>query len=316
MRASRTELAALPVAVPCWVALWSAALCWALFWVLPWVALAVPAAQAAEVASAVPPVRAVATIFPVASIVEEIGGDRVTVTTIVPSGACPHEFELTPAAARAIDQANVVFLVARFFDGWAVPAGTTPKGPAWIEFAHAFEDSLLKIGGDYNPHFWLDPLFAGEMGKIVGRELARLDPEGSSIYAARTKTFTARIDSLDAALRAALAGSDAREFVALHPAWTYFARRYGLAERDVLELTPEQEPSARWIAGVLKDMKRRGIKIILSEEAAPEELVHMVAKESGARVIVLDLLGGETKPGRDTYFALMGYNASKLEAGR
>jgi ABC-type Zn uptake system ZnuABC Zn-binding protein ZnuA len=154
------------------------------------------------------------------------------------------------------------------------------------------------------------------MGKVVGRELARLDPAGSSVYAARTEAFTARIDSLDAVLRATLAGSDAREFVALHPAWTYFARRYGLTERDVLELTPEQEPSAKRIARVLKDMKRRGIKVILSEEAAPEELVRMVAKESGARVIVLDLLGGETKPGRNTYFALMGYNASKLEAVR
>jgi zinc transport system substrate-binding protein len=292
-----------------------AALVAALCWVLPW-GLIVPAAQAAGDASVVSPVRAVATIFPVASIVREIGGDRVTVTTIVPSGACPHEFEITPAAARAIDQADVVFLVARSFDGWAVPPGSTPKGAVWVEFAQTFKDSLLKIGDGLNPHFWLDPLFAGEMGRIVGRELTRLDPAGGSLYAARTEAFTARIDSLDAVLRAALAGSDAREFVALHPAWTYFARRYGLAERDVLELTPEQEPSAKRIARVLKDMKLRGIKVILSEEAAPEELVRMVAEETGARVIVLDLLGGEIKPGRNTYFALMGYNASRLEAVR
>jgi ABC-type Zn uptake system ZnuABC Zn-binding protein ZnuA len=274
---------------------------------------AADAADNSGAASGLPAIRAVATIFPVASIVREIGGDRVAVSTIVPSGACPHEFEITPADARAIDRANVVFLVSRPFDGWAIPQGGAPKGTVWVEFAEALKDSLIKLGNGVNPHIWLDPLLAGEMGKVVARELTRLDPAGSSIYAARARSFAASIDSLDAAIRAALAGSEAQEFVALHPAWTYFARRYGLVERGVLEVNPEQEPSAKRIARVIADMKRRGIKVVLSEEAAPEELVRTVAREAGARVIVLDLLGGETKLDRSTYFALMGYNASRLE---
>ncbi|HVP58360.1 MAG TPA: metal ABC transporter substrate-binding protein [bacterium] len=278
--------------------------------------LALAIDEAASATPAAPQVRAVATIFPVASIVREIGGERVAVTTIVSSGVCPHEFEIAPAAAKAIDQADVVFMVARCFDGWVIPAGGIPKGPAWVEFAQAVRDSLIRIGDTFNPHFWLDPRLAGEMGKTVGRELARIDPADSAFYADRTKIFTARIDSLDAALRATLADTDAKEFVALHPAWAYFAKRYGLVEQDVLEMSPEQEPSAKWIGRVLKDMKRHSIKVVIGEEAAPQELVQMVARESGARVIVLDPLGGETKPGRNTYFALMGYNASKLGAGR
>jgi zinc transport system substrate-binding protein len=274
-----------------------------------------PEAQAADRPPVTPPpVRVVVTIFPVASIVQEVGGDRVALTTVVPSGACPHEFEITPAAAKAIDEADVVFLIARSFDGWAIPPGGTPKSTVWVEFAEDLKDSLIRVGDGFNPHIWLDPMLAGEMGRVVGRELARLDPPGAPFYAARTAAFKARIDSLDAALRAGLAASEARQFVALHPAWTYFARRYGLVERDVLELAPEQEPSARHIARVLKDMKRQGVQVILSEEAAPEELVQMVARESGARVIVLDLLGSAAKPDRNTYFALMGYNASRLEA--
>jgi zinc transport system substrate-binding protein len=258
-------------------------------------------------------VRVAASIFPVASIVREIGGDRVAVTTIVPSGADPHNFEVTPTTARAIEEADVVFLVARPFDGWAIRDANPKQHPSPVEFQKVFEDSLVRIGKAVNPHFWLDPMFAKEMGVVVAKELSRIDSSGSAYYAARARVFVSRMDSLDASIASRLARSGFKAFVSFHPAWTYFARRYGLEERDILELTPEQEPSAKWIAKVLKDMKQNRVRFILAEEFSNKALAKAVAKESGAEVIVLDPLGGEARPGRNSYFALLDYNVSKLE---
>jgi zinc transport system substrate-binding protein len=274
------------------------------------------------------PLRVVATIFPVADIVEEIGGDLVTVSTVVPAGADPHNFELTPTIARAIGEADMVVSVAAAFDGWAVPdskhtgldrgelsrAVTRPEGsPAALTLEPALRDSLIPLGGGSNPHFWLDPLVAREIAKLVASELGRLDAPNREVYEARTRVFAARIDSLDASVRARLERLPARDYAAVHPAWTYFARRYGLNERSVLERAPEQEPSAKWIARVLREMKRDKVKLVVAEEFSNMALATMVAKEAGARLVVLDPLGGKTRPGRDSYFALMDYNVTRLE---
>jgi len=297
----------------------------ALIVLLAWLAAGpAPAAsppQALEARARGGPVRVVATIFPVATIVREIGGDLVAVSTVVPAGADPHSFELTPTTARAMGEAEILFSVAAAFDGWAIPAdspgGRQPSGgqsgPALVVLEPALKDSLMVLGGGFNPHFWLDPLIAREIGRLACRELCRVDQANCPTYEARTQVLAARLDSLDAAIRTRLEGLPARDFVAVHPAWTYFARRYGLRERSVLERVPEQEPSAKWIARVLKEMRRDKVRLVVAEEFSNMALATMVAEEVQAKVVVLDPLGGETRPGRDSYFALIDYNTSRLE---
>lgn len=257
-------------------------------------------------------IKVAASIFPISSIVTEIGDDKVAVTTVVPPGSDPHEFELSPASARAVDQADIVFYVSPSFDGWALGSEKTGEPSQSFEFAKIFDDSLIKTGKDINPHVWLDPLFAKTMGAAVAQELSRIDPADQAFFSARASAFSSRADSLNAWARNEIKKSGLKDFVSFHPAWTYFARRYGLVERGVLELTPEQEPSAKRIAEVLRSIKRYGVKLIFAEEFSNRVLAEVMAKDSGARVVVLDDLGGITRPGRDTYFGLIHYNVEKI----
>jgi zinc transport system substrate-binding protein len=259
-----------------------------------------------------PVIKVVASIFPISNIVTEIGDGKVNVTTIVQPGADPHEFEVTPMTALAIDRADIVFYISPSFDGWAVGSEKTGIASRSFEFAKIFDDSLIRTGRDINPHIWLDPLFAKTMGQAVAQELSRIDPAHAEFFLTREAIFSSSIDSLDAWVKAEIRASGLKDFVSFHPAWTYFARRYALRERGVLELTPEQEPSAKQIAEVIRMMKRQGIKLVFAEEFSNLALAEMVAQDSGARVIVLDDLGGETRPGRDTYSGLIRYDVTKM----
>jgi ABC-type Zn uptake system ZnuABC Zn-binding protein ZnuA len=258
-------------------------------------------------------VNVAATIFPLASIASEIGGDRVSVTTIIPAGSDPHEFEITPTSARAIEGADLVLLVAKTFDGWAIRDGGSGSAAAHIEFQKIFRDSLVKVGSSINPHFWLDPLYARQMGAVIGRELSRLDPSNRLYYEARTEAFVSRIDSLHVSVKTRLAGSGLKDFVSFHPSWIYFARRYGLVDHCSIERSCDQEASARWIGRVVKTMKQNRIRFILAEEFSNMALARVIAEDTGAEVVVLDPLGGKGRPGRDSYFALIDYDVSRLE---
>jgi zinc transport system substrate-binding protein len=263
-------------------------------------------------------VKVAASIFPIASIVEEIGGDKVTVTTIVPAGSDPHHFELTPRAARAIYEADVVFLIGGHFDGWIFGGRIEDKvQPRFFEFSWSFGeesgDSLIPIGDSFNPHFWLDPLFAKAMGGIVNAVLSARDGKNSDFYRNRTVAFNTKIDSLHAATKRRLQGSGFKDFVALHPAWSYFARRYGLNELDTIEISHEQEPSARHIVQVIANMRNSKTEVILAEDFSNPDLAEAVASQTGARIIFLDPMGGSDRPGRDSYFDLIEYNTSLIE---
>lgn len=284
--------------------------------------------------------KVAAGVYPVTMLVEEIGGDRVEVTTIIPPGTDPHHFELTPSGARAVEESRAVFMIGGGFDSWVMGtvddaaserprsrgAASTGKAephaggegpglpaPSRVEFHRVFSDSLIDLGGTFNPHFWLDPLFARKMGEFIALTLTSIDPAGRTYYEKRALAFRARLDSLHAAARERLAATGIEAFVSFHPAWTYFGRRYGLTEVGVVEKFPEHEPSARWVADLIRRIERQGVEILIVEQASDPGVVSGIAGDTGVTVLMLDPIGDPGVAGRDTYSGLIDYNVSLIE---
>jgi zinc transport system substrate-binding protein len=257
--------------------------------------------------------RIVTSIHPLACILKEIAGDRAEVATIVPDGADPHHFELTPKAAVAIHDADCVFLIGGPFDAWTVQGLSEQQSTQSYEFWIALEDSLLPTGDSFNPHLWLDPLLAGQMATLVNVVLAAADSPNAGYYNERTVAFRGRIDSLHTSTRKRLAESGLKKFVALHPAWSYFARRYGLLELATIEISHEQEPSPRHVTHVISQMRKHGVGVIFAEEFSNPDLAEAVAAETGARILLLDPLGRADSKDRDSYFELIDHNVSLIE---
>jgi zinc transport system substrate-binding protein len=258
------------------------------------------------------PVRVAVSIYPIAMLVEEIGGDRVDVTTLVPPGADPHHFELAPSGAKAIHESRAVFMIGGDFDSW-IMGSQPPQSGIRAVFHQPLSDSLMEMGDTFNPHFWLDPLMAKKMGEYIGLTLITVDNANRTYYDGRAARFGARIDSLHASIAARLRASDIKGFVSFHPAWTYFARRYGLKEAGVVERTPEQEPSARWVATLIREIERQNVSVMIVEEASDPGVVQGIAGDTGMEVIMLDPVGNPDRHGRGNYFELMDYNVGVLE---
>lgn len=251
-------------------------------------------------------------IYPITMLVQEIGGDRVDVTTLVTPGADPHHFELTPSSARAIHEADAVLMIGGDFDAFMmgdIPGTTRVLGA----FNETFADSLIELGSTFNPHFWLDPLFAREMGEYICTTMVTIDSQNASYYEKRLVDFRARMDSLHAGIKERIAESGVASFVSFHPAWTYFARRYGIVEAGVVEKFPEYEPSPRWVADLMRRIDRQHVRMMIVEATSDPGIVDGIANDTGIEVVVLDPIGDPTVPGRDTYSGLMNHNVGIME---
>lgn len=162
----------------------------------------------------------VATVGPLADIVQNAGGRRVRMTALVPRNADPHEWRPDPSDLERLREADLVVWTGGGMDRWAA------------ESAPERELGLLRLvdplGGD--PHWWQDPVRVQRAAKEIRNELARADVDGAGYYEAATADFLARLRKLHRDLRTCLSLLDDRRapLAAQHDGFAYFNARYGV----------------------------------------------------------------------------------------
>jgi ABC-type Zn uptake system ZnuABC Zn-binding protein ZnuA len=262
------------------------------------------------------PIRIVASIYPVGDMVKEIGGDRVDVRVLLPPGATPHVFEPTASAVRELSQARIFFEIGAGLEFWAdrliQAAGSRmmvvvlSRG---IRLLHSQGDHV-HLGETGNPHIWLDPILAVEMAKKIEQSLEEADPQGSVLYRKKSAVYIAKLEALDAEIRKTVSTFSIKSFVSFHPAWDYFAIRYGLKSVGVIEESPGKEPSPRRLEAIIDAIKKYHIKAVFAEPQLNSRAAEIIAREAGVKVVMLDPQGG--LPGRETYLSLMKYNLEQM----
>lgn len=273
--------------------------------------------------AAVADVRVVATIFPVADLVRQIGGDAVQVTTLLPAGASPHTFEPAPEQVRAVARAAVFVEVGAGLDTWAEKLRAAKSGPLAVVTLtaglpllraapeHGDAHGGTASGGD--PHVWLDPILVRDhCVPVMLRALIQADPARQAQFQQGAGNLAAALTRLDRDIRAALAAVTNRNYVAFHAAWRYFGKRYELHEVAVVESFPGKEPSAREVAAVIAHARAASVRAVLIEPQFMPRMAEQIAHEIGAHLAVVDPLGGPDLPGRSHYLDLMRYDVQAL----
>ena len=275
----------------------------------------------------------VASIFPLADMVEKVGGEHVDVTTIIPAGASPHTFSPKPSQVKKISAARVFFMVGAGLETWAAKFAEHSKqsmvkvvlseGVSLIRGTqehhhhdhHQDHDAPRTDDGDgaANPHIWLDPTIAGSMVGRIAETLSNADPGNMRYYSERAKGYIKDIGNLDHMIIEAVGAFTVKKFVAFHPAWEYFARRYGLECVGVIETAPGRNPTPKKIMAIVAEIKKHDIRAIFAEPQLNPKVAEVIAKEADAKVLVLDPIGGPGVSGRGTYIDLMKYNLAVLE---
>ncbi len=223
------------------------------------------------------------------NVAQQIGGDRVSVTSILNSpDQDPHLFEVSPAVVRQIAAAQIVVYNGADYDPWMGQLlRVTPK-PGRVVIIAA--DLVDKKAGD-NPHIWYDPATMPAVARALAAALTAADPAHKDDYAARLKTFLASLEPLNeklAAIRGKYAGATV---TASEPVFGYMASALQLQmrnERFQLAVMNDTEPSARDVAAFEQDLKTHKVRVLFYNKQASDKLVgHLVdlARASNSPVV-------------------------------
>lgn len=264
--------------------------------------------------------KVVATVSPITSIVENIGGTRIELQGIVPEGVNSHTFAPAPSVARVISDADLMVLNGLFLEEPTLEMANANKKPGAVILSLGdqsisqeewrFDFTFPESRGQPNPHLWPDPLLALRYAELVEDRLVELDPANADYYTTNLDEFRARIQDLDERLEAAVATipPDDRKLLTYHDSWAYFALRYGLEVIGAVQPSDFSEPSVKEVAGLIDQLKELGLPAVFGSEVFPSDVLETIAKEAGARFI--DQLADDDLPGkpgdpRHSYLGLM-----------
>ena len=176
-----------------------------------------------------------------------------------------------------------------------------------------FDFSVPKDGGKPNPHLWTNPPMVKDYAQVVADTLSLRDPANAEVYGANLAKFSAKVDELDAAVRAASETLDAevRKLVTYHDAYAYFAKEYGWTVVGAIQPSSFEEPTPKEIADLISQVEAEGVKAVFGSEVFPSPVLEQIGKEAGVTYIDVlrddDLLGEPGDP-EHTWMGLMRFN--------
>ncbi len=260
--------------------------------------------------------KVVATTTVFADIVRNVGGDRVLVTSIIPAGAGPEDYEPKPDDAKKLADADLVVSNGVGLDDFLVRLTAAAGGEATPRLVLGDGIPTITVDGKPNPHLWLDPtLVADHYIPAISAALTSLDPSGAAAYAATAKAYVAQVGAMDAANQAMVATIPAanRTLVTFHDAFPYFAKHYGFEVIGVILANVGQEPTASELAALVQKVRAAHVAAVFSEAQFSPELARTLAQEAGITKIVTTLYNDTLgPPPADTYLKMMGWNVDEI----
>lgn len=295
-------------------------------------------------------VKVAASIVPLADFCRNVGGDLVEVETMIRPGASPHTYEPTASQMKFLSDASVFVYNGMDLEDWIAEIVKKVGNRELVEVAAADRvprSGLIETGGGndhggedheaepeadhdngddttnnhehgiYDPHVWLDPNFAIYQVEAIRDGLIKADPGNEETYRENARRYIEELEELDEYVEGETSKFTTRKFVSFHPAFTYYAHRYGLEQVGVIEELPGKEPSAGEIADLVEVIKEQGVQVIFTEPQFSPRAAEAIAAESGAEVVLkaLDPLGDPGDPRVSTYSRLIRHNTAVMAEG-
>lgn len=245
--------------------------------------------------------QVVVTIPPLAEFVERIGGDRVHVSIMVSAGASPHSYEPTPGQLTDVANAKIYVKVGtpiEFEIVWLdkllatnsrIAVCNASEGIDLITVEDVHEHTpVIGHGHTNDPHVWVSPENASIMVANIYQTMVAVDQKNTAYYAANKDAYLRTLDSLDEDIRRILGLKKQKKFLVYHPAWSYFARAYGI-EQIAIEVEGK-EPTARVLQAIITQARESGTNVIFASPQFNMKNAHVIAREINGTVILIDPL--------------------------
>ncbi|WP_447739175.1 zinc ABC transporter substrate-binding protein ZnuA [Aeromonas veronii] len=282
------------------------------------------------------PVRAVEVLttikplgFIAAAITEGVSEPKV----LLPTGASPHDFSLRPSDIRSINSAGLVVWVGPELEGFmAKPLANHPhaltltqvEGMQLFNYAtqdshdshdHDDHDHAAHAHGDHDhddgheghhhegvdPHIWLGPTQAKVIAKAIASELGKLDPANQARYDANLAAFDTEVDAKDKVVAGQMKAVNEKGYFVFHEAYGYWERHYGMSSKGHFTVSPERRPGAKTLVDIRKALEEKQASCIYAEPQFSPAVIESVARNTGAKVLLLDEVGELVPLGPDGY---------------
>ena len=270
--------------------------------------------------------RIVSSIYPIASLVQNVVGSISAVEVLVKSNTSPHHYNLKPSDIRKLKNADLVFIVGQNFETF-INSKITPQ-TKFKSLIKAPKIKLLNVRSNdcscghehanhHDLHFWGSPYNAKVIVNYIADELSLFDPKNKNIYFENAKHTIARIDVLDTKINSSIDRIKRLPFLVFHDGYQYFEQYYGLNNVGIISLNHNNLHSAKTIGKIISTVRKTGAKCIFAEPQYSENVIQKIASVTGVRVGYLDIEGGglnTTKSNslQDTYFNIMEKNVNNF----
>ena len=250
-------------------------------------------------------INIITTTSDLASIVGEVGGDKVTVESLARGYQDPHFVEAKPSFVLKLNKADLLVLVGRDLEiGWLPPLITQSRNAKIQPGADGYFDASLtakivdlptgqitRAMGDVhplgNPHYWLDPENGRRIAKAVQAKLAQKDPANAAYYAQRAADFDRRLADAQQRWKAMMAPYKGVKVVTYHRSWANFADAFAIDVIGYVEPKPGIPPTPQHTLDVIQAMRAQQVKLIIVEPYFDSKTPNSIASQTGGKVLVL-----------------------------
>jgi manganese/iron transport system substrate-binding protein len=274
--------------------------------------------------------RVVATTTVLADLVAHVGGENVTIHSLVPKGGEAHTFDPTPSDATTVADAQLLVMNGLGLDEWlgdlAANAGADDvpvvelaedlEGVTYLagEADEDTEDEGDHAGEEFNPHLWLNIQYTILYVERLADALADVDPDNATAYRDNATAYVAELEELDAWARDQMAAipESQRRVISFHDAFPYFADAYGLEIIGTVIDAPGQDPSAGEVAALIDTIESEGASAIFTEAQFPTGAAERISEETGAQIVgslYTDALGDAPV---DSYAGMMRFDVQQV----
>lgn len=249
---------------------------------------------------------------------EAIGKDKVEVSTIIPDGMEPHDFEPKAQDLVALSGADVFIYNGLGMEAWAEKAIIAADNTALITVdASTGADAIKNTDpaevsehGQYDPHLWLSITGAKTELENIKNAFVKADPANESFYETNYQDYTAQLDALYQEYSEKFKTVESKSFVTGHAAFGYLCRDFGLEQNSVEDVFAESEPTAQQLAELVDYCRTNHVTTVFAEEMASPDVSNTLANEVGATVQTIYTM--ESAEDDLSYLQRMESNLSKI----
>lgn len=263
-------------------------------------------------------IKVVASFDAMKEITQAIGGNKVDVTTIIPEGIEPHDYELKTSDVQKLQEAKLFVYNGLGMEAWADKAIQTASADNLMSVALAEHVQPIELTdpeeieehGAYDPHAWLGLTSAKEEASAVKDALIKISPEDKEYFEKNYMAFADEINKMQEEYMKKVANATRKEIVTGHAAFGYLCRDLGISQESVEDVFASGEPSAQKLAELTDFCKAHNVKVIFTEDLVSPAVSETLAKEAGAKAEAIHTI--ESAEDGMTYLARMKDNLNKI----